>query len=71
MWDLYRKNCQLLIEMGKEVSEGKSAMELKEKIEATLQSVTPAPPGDAKVQEINKLRNGGIILQLETREVAK
>ena len=69
--DLDRKNRQLLIEMGKEAVEGKSATELKEKIEAALQSITQPTPGDAKVQEINKLRNGGVIIQLETKELAE
>ena len=70
MRDLNRKNRQLLIEMGKEALEGKSTTELKEKIEAVLQGMTPPPPRDAKIQEMNKLRNGGVIIQLETKEVA-
>ena len=69
--DLDRKNRQLLIEWGKEVAEGKSATELKEKIEAALQDMSLPSPGDAKIQEINKLRNGGVIVQLETKEIAK
>ena len=39
MQDLDRKNCQLLIEMGKETAAGKSTTELKEKIEAAIQSM--------------------------------
>ena len=33
-------------------------------------TMTSPPLGDAKIQEINKLRNGGVIVQLETKEVA-
>ena len=68
-WDLDRKNRQFLIEMGKEVVEGRSATELKEKIKDALHSMTQPSPGDTKVQEINKLRNGGVIVQLETKEM--
>jgi hypothetical protein len=68
--DLDRKQRQFLLEMGKEVVEGKSVTELKEKIDAVLSSLTPTPPEGAKVQEINKLRNGGIIIQLATKEAA-
>ena len=31
----------------------------------------PTPPEGAKIQEVNKLRNGGIIIQLESKEVAE
>ena len=71
MWDLNRKNRQLLIEMGKEAVDERSAMELREKIEAMFQSMTQPSPGDAKVQEINKLRNGGVIIWMETKEMAE
>ena len=46
MQDLDRKNRQFLIEMGKETLEGRSAMELKEKIEAALHSMTQPSPGE-------------------------
>ena len=66
--DLDRKQRQILIEVSKEYTEGKSVTEIKEKIDAALSSFTPPPPEGAKVQEINKLRNGGLIVQLMTKE---
>ena len=62
MGDLDRKSRQLLIDIGREVIKGKSATEIKEKMEATLNSMDPSPPEGAKIQEINKLRNGGVII---------
>lgn len=59
-----RRNRQILMEMGKDVVEGKSASELKERIDAALQDMNPSLPEGAKVQEINKLRNGGVIILL-------
>ena len=69
--DLDRKQRQILIEVSKDYTEGKSATEIKERIDEALSSVTPPPPEGAKVQEINKLRNGGIIIQLMTKEAAE
>jgi uncharacterized protein YukE len=62
--DLDCKQCQILLELGKEFTEGKSAVELKETIDTALSSITPLPPEGAKVQEINKLRNGGIVVMV-------
>ena len=66
--DLDRKSWQLLIELGKETVESKSASELKDKIEAALNDLDPSPPEGATVQEINKLRNGGVVIQLASKE---
>ena len=68
--DLDRKSRQLLIELGKETVESKSASELKGKIEAALSSLDPSPPEGATVQEINKLRNRGVVIQLASKEAA-
>lgn len=50
--------------------EGKGITELKDKFEVALNSLTPPPPMGTKIQEINKLRNGGIVIQLSTKEAA-
>ena len=44
-------------------------MEIKERMEAALGNMDPTPPEGAKIQEINKLQNRGIIIQLESKEV--
>ncbi len=69
--DLERKSRQILLELSTDEIEGKSITELKEKVDAALSSISPPPPEGAKVQEINKLRNGGIILQLASKEAAE
>ena len=69
--DLDRKSQQLLVELGKETMDSKSTTELRENIDAVLRDLTPAPPEGAKVQEINKLRNGGVIVQLSSKEAAE
>ena len=69
--NLDRKSQQILIELGKETVESKSASELKEKLKAALSSLDLSPPKGATVQEINKLRNGGVIIQLATKEAAE
>lgn len=48
--------------------EGKSTVKLKERIDAALSSITPPLPAGAKMVEINKLRNGGMVLQLALKE---
>ena len=53
--DLDRKSWQLLIELGKDIVERKSASELKDKFEDALRSLDPSPPEGATMQEINKL----------------
>ena len=68
--DLDRKQRQILLEVSKEYSEAKSVTDLKEKVNAAIANITPPPPEGTKVQEINKLRNGGIVLQLTTKEAA-
>ena len=68
--DLDRKSRQLLIELGKETVKSKSASEIKDKLEAALKSLDPSPPEGATIQEINKLRNGGVIIQLATKDAA-
>jgi len=68
--DLERKKRQTLLELNPDETTTKSITELKEKIDAALNSMSPSPPEGAKVQEINKLRNGGIILQLVSKEAA-
>jgi hypothetical protein len=54
--------------LDKEFTEGKSIADLKDKIDAALSCITPLPPEGTRVQEINKLRNGGIVIQLLTKE---
>ena len=51
--------------------DSKSTTELRENIDAVLRDLTPSPPEGAKVQEINKLRNGGVIVQLSSKEAAE
>ncbi len=68
--DLDRKKRQFLLEFTNGESEGKSITELKERIDIALSNITPPPPEGAKVQEINKLRNGGLIIQLMSMEAA-
>ena len=68
--DLDRKQRQILLELSKSYSESRSRTNLKEKINAALANVTPPPPEGTKVQEINKLHNGGIVMQLQTKEAA-
>ena len=65
---LDRKSWQLLIKLGKETVESKSASKIREKLETALQSLDPSPPEGATIQEINKLRNGGVIIQLATKD---
>ena len=48
--------------------EGKSTVKLKERIDAALSSNTPSLPAGAKMVEINKLRNGEMVLQLALKE---
>lgn len=69
--DVDRKQRQILIELSKEYTEGKSVTEIKEKIDETLGSFDPPAPEGAKIQEINKLRNGGVIIQLKSKEAAE
>ena len=66
--DLDRKQRQVLIELSKEYTESKSTEGLKEMINAAIAEITPEAPVGAKVQEITKLRNGGVVLQLLTKE---
>lgn len=61
---------QILIELSKEYTEGKSIADIKEKIEKAIRSFDPPPPEGAKVQEISKLQNGGVIIQLKSKEAA-
>ena len=69
MWDPDRKSHQLLVKIGKEAVEGKSVVEIKERMVNALNNMDPTPPEGTKIQEINKLQNGGIIIQLESKEV--
>jgi prophage DNA circulation protein len=68
--DLDSKQCQILLELGKEMTEGNSITELKSKIDAMLREMDSPPPEGMKVQEINKLRNGSLIIQMMTTEAA-
>jgi hypothetical protein len=68
--DLDRKQRQILIEFNKSFTEDKSGVELREKINAALTDMETPPPEGTKVQEINKLRNGGVVLQLSSKEAA-
>lgn len=69
--NLNHKQRQILIELSKEYTESKSSVDLKEKLSAALDSITPSPPEGTKVQEINKLRNGGIVVQLSTKKLQR
>ena len=69
--DLDHKQRQLLLELSKEYTEGLSVTGLKEKIEAAIKDISPPPPEGTKVQEVNKLRNGGIVIQLTTKGAVK
>ena len=68
--DLDCKQRQILLEANKDFVEGKSTAELKERIDTALNSITLPPPAGAKTLEINKLRNGGMVLQLASKEAA-
>ncbi len=57
-----------MLKLDAEVGVDKSSTELKEQINKALASLKPAPPEGAKVQEVNKLRKGGVIIQLATKE---
>ena len=65
--DLDRKSHQLLVEIGKDAVEGKRVVEIEERMENPLNNMDPTPPEGAKIQEINKLRNGGVIIQFVSR----
>ena len=66
--DLNCKQYQRLLKLSKEYTESQSVVDLKEKLNAALASTSPPPPEGTKVQEINKLRNGGLVIQLMTKE---
>lgn len=66
--DLNCKQHQRLLKLSKEYTESQSVVDLKEKLNAALASTSPPPPEGTKVQEINKLRNGGLVIQLMTKE---
>ena len=69
--DQNRKACQVLVDIYNKDVGNRSLEELKNNFN-TLIGVEPTEPlADANVQHIVKLRNGGLILQFETKEVAE
>ena len=67
---LDKKARQVLLDTAKGEENPMNIYELKEKAEAALAEIIPAPPQGAEVQEVFKLRNGSMILQFASKEAA-
>ncbi|KAH8983324.1 hypothetical protein EDB86DRAFT_3085439 [Lactarius hatsudake] len=69
--DLDRKSKQVLVDVFNKDITNSSLEELKSKSNKIIAEDAEKPPADAEVQEIHKLRNGGLILQFKTKEAAE
>ena len=69
--DQHRKACQVLIDIYNKDAVNRSLEELKSSFNDLIGLEPTEPLADANVQHIVKLRNGGLILQFETKEVAE
>ena len=66
-----KKARQVLVDSAKGEDNYWNIYEIKEKAEAALANMTPAPPEGTSIQEAIKLRNGSMILQFTTKEAAE
>ena len=69
--DQNRKACQVLVDIYNKEVVNRSLEELKNNFNALIGIEPTEPLSDANVQHIIKLRNGGLILQFETKEAAE
>ena len=69
--DQNRKACQVLIDIFNKDMVNHSLKELKSSFNNLIGIEPTEPLCDANVQHITKLRNGGLILQFETKEAAE
>ena len=69
--DQNRKACQVLVDIYNKDAVNRSLEELKSSFNDLIGLEPTEPIVDANVQHIIKLRNGGLILQFETKEVAE
>ncbi len=69
--DSERKARQILIDSANRDFLNQSIEALKDKLNAAIRKAPPPIPMDVEIQEICKLRNGGIIVQFKTKEAAE
>lgn len=69
--DQNRKACQVLVDIYNREVVTRSLEELKNNFNVLIGEEPTEPLADANVQHIVKLRNGGLILQLEMKEIAE
>ena len=67
---LDKKARQVLLDTAKGEENPMNIYKLKEKAEAALAEIIPAPPQGTEVQEVFKLRNGSMTLQFTSKEAA-
>ena len=68
--DQNRKACQVLVDIYNKDTVNRSLEELKNRFNTLIGEEPTEPLSDVNVQHIVKLRNGGLILQFETKEAA-
>lgn len=69
--DQNRKACQVLVDIYNKEAVNRSLEELKNSFNDLIGLEPTEPLADPNVQHIIKLRNGGLILQFETKEIAE
>ena len=69
--DQNRKACQVLVDIYNKDVTNRSLEELKSNFNTLIGEEPTEPLSDANVQHVIKLRNGGLILQFETKEIAE
>ena len=69
--DQNRKACQVLVDIYNKDAVNRSLEELKSSFNTLIGEEPTEPLSDVNVQHIMKLRNGGLILQFETKEAAE
>ena len=69
--DQHRKVCQVLVDIYNKDTVNRSLEELKNNFNTLIGQEPTEPLADVNVQHIIKLRNGGLILQFETKEAAE
>ena len=69
--DQHRKACQVLVDIYNKDTVNRSLEELKNNFNTLIGLEPTEPLADVNVQRIIKLRNGGLILQFETKEAAE
>ena len=69
--DQNRKACQVLVDIYNKEAVNRSLEELKNSFNDLIGLEPTEPLADPNIQHIIKLRNGGLILQFETKEIAE